>query len=255
MLLRLSGGPGRSGGSGRSGFALGAMVCGVVVVAFGPVNAARAHDSAQVGIRLDSASNRLVTREYFGSMFFGADDRVFGGDFSIVLGKAFGDEPGFGAPMGLLPEGQHLRVSITKPLQIWAGSLFVPFSARLRMEDPSGMEPTIISPTTPMDLGSAPSMNLHAHAGEMLHFHPDYYLTDSSGTRAAPNGIYLAEMVLTAPDSSIGASDPFWLVLNLGRPHAEHDEVKDWTRQNVVPTPAPAALVLALGLVAARRRR
>ena len=225
-----------------------AVVSGLLVLsASGGV---RAHDAAQVGLRVDDAG-RLVTRAYFGGTAFGGDDRVFGGTLDLVAGVPTGDEPAIAAPAGTFTAAGHLRIAFTQPLQIWVGSFFAPYAGRVQAAASSGS--SAWTPTVPLDAALAPGIDLPVTGDSDLHEHPTYTLAGAFG-RQAPTGIYLAEAVALGPDLDLLASEPFWIVFNFGRPHAEHDAVKDWARENLVPAPACAAPI-SLGLLAAGRRR
>lgn len=215
---------------------------------------ARAHDEPQVGLRVDAAANRLVTRAYFGGGYFSSDERVFAAEFAVVGGQAVSDEPAFAAPADTFTAAGEVRIALTKPVEVWAGSFFVPFDLTLSVEDPftGAVARSPSEPTTP---DAAPAFALAVAPGAMLMQHFDFTLSGPGG-RLVPNGIYLAEGVALAPDLGVGASEPFWIVMNLGRPHEEHDAAKIWARENLVPTPGTALLaVLGTWLLAPGRAR
>lgn len=212
---------------------------------------ALAGPAADLGIQV-SPTGQIFTAEWdHTTSTIGSPERVFAGELTLVAGKVFGDEPGYGGPAGSFASAGTLQFNLTRQLRQWNGSGFDFSSVRLNVEDDGGS----FSVWSPALDGDAPSTFTLAVGTSEVHQHYSNYLTAADQLAPAPVGIYLVELTIGSTDLSLATSEPTWLVLNYGLNEADHDAAKEYVEANIVPAPASAALLGLAGLLAARRRR
>ena len=147
------------------------------------------------------------------------------------------DGPGIGgvaADLGL-PVNSVLSMNMNAGLDIWNGNGF----------DASGS--SMFVEYGPSSMSSATGGHLDFLISDDYDLHPIYMIDP-----AADTGAYLLEFSFSM-DGFI-ASDPFWIVFNLGMDDEEFEESVEWVEANLVPAPGGLALI-AVSLVAQRRRR
>lgn len=174
-------------------------------------------------------------------------ERVFAGELIDLSGTVSGDEPGYFAEPGTLA-GAPVGFNIRKALRSWDVAL-----QELTQISPLSMTlsaPLLGSVTTPGTdpLTPVPGLSVVIPAGG-LDFHFDQMLSAN-----AP-GIYLLELELWTNAPGVGASLPYWIVLNYDMPEPEHEAAVEWVHENLVPAPGSLATMLLAGGLAMRRRR
>lgn len=211
---------------------------------------------AHFDIWLQPIGSRIVT----GSITEGspgnpvsAIERIFGAE----LGEddAFphsATEPGIQALAGPLTAGMTWSFNIVQSLGAWNGAGFDPAAETMTI----GFGPA--SATTAS--GFVPGFNFTGEPTGLLHDHFDFTLNAASPlSGGAPgDGVYLLalEFLSVNGSTSYAASDPVFIVFNLGMDEEMHESAIEWTQQNLVPAPAPLALLaLAIGIAPRRRRR
>jgi hypothetical protein len=108
------------------------------------------------------------------------------------------------------------------------------------------------------------SMSIGAIAGGRIHKHADSLIGSGGsgstfGTLGAADGFYAFGATLSVPGSGLLASDPIYLVYNVGMSEALHDQAIDFYNVQVVPEPSSLALAglgaVGAGLAALRSRQ
>lgn len=187
--------------------------------------------------------------------------RVYGYDFGEdPADPFFAQDPGFNAPAGSgLPGGSQLRFNLLSSLTYWNGagtptftapaeSLIFSFGASTRtITGSSGSQSGFSLQTVAAD-GSA-----HRHLNAFLNGTDGNAVPASVDGVEAAAGVYVLAMELTSSDSSILASDPFYIVFNNGLEEAQHDEAIDFVQSTLVPE--PTSMLGLVTLIGRRRRR
>lgn len=183
-------------------------------------------------------------------------ERVFAAELFEQGGLVFTDEPGWLGPFdnvgqGFAP-GTSLGFNIRRALRTWNGDDFLggPAAERMRLYDSGPGTNIAFTPLTDVPVpGFAVVANAAVHATGGFDEHPFYELVTHTP------GIYLLELEIWASDVSIAPSDPLWIVFNYESSEPEHEEAIEWVEANLVPAPGTLGVLLALPLMARRRRR
>jgi hypothetical protein len=148
--------------------------------------------------------------------------RVFGATLGVTFAN-FTDNPGFDCVPGTFPVPSRNGFRILDSLRVWDGSDFHLIAAPTMEVAFSTL--SVTSPPTP---STVEGFTLAVGSNGEWHRHLEYTL----GSPADP-GIYLLQLQLYSNSGGIGASLPFWLVFNQGRPTSEHEAAVTWVRFNL----------------------
>jgi hypothetical protein len=107
-----------------------------------------------------------------------------------------------------------------------------------------------------MSIGAIAAGRMHKHANSLIGSGGSGANFDTPG---AANGFYAFGATLSVPDSGLLASDPIYMVYNVGMSEALHDQAIDFYNVQVVPEPSSLALAgigaVGAGLAALRSRQ
>ena len=107
-----------------------------------------------------------------------------------------------------------------------------------------------------MSIGAIGTGRIHKHADSLIGSGGSGANFDTPG---AANGFYAFGATLSVPGSGLLASDPIYMVYNVGMSEALHDEAIDFYSVQVVPEPSSLALAglgaVGAGLAALRSRQ
>jgi hypothetical protein len=202
----------------------------------------------------------------------------------LVFGYDFGEDPadpwvigdpGFNngssftgsfANSGLLPASGNLTLSVYGgsygSLQYWNGvgsPAFAPVTGGTEIILDSGTPFLRIGGSTTsgsMSIGAIAAGRMHKHANSLIGSGGSGANFDTPG---AANGFYAFGATLSVPDSGLLASDPIYMVYNVGMSEALHDQAIDFYNVQVVPEPSSLALAgigaVGAGLAALRSRQ
>jgi len=175
-------------------------------------------------------------------------ERVFGaelGEDPLFPFSAF--EPGFQALAGPLTAGMTWSFNITSPLGQWNGNGFDLPDETMRLD---------FGPATATTgAGFVPGFSFNGFSDGLIHEHFDFTLLP--GAVGDPDaGIFLLALEFSGVNgaTSYAASDPVYLVFNLGQSEEDHEAAIEWVQGNLVPAPGALSL-LALSVLSIGRRR
>jgi len=175
-------------------------------------------------------------------------ERVFGAELGEDAQFPFSAfEPGIQALGGSLTAGMTWSFNIVSPLGQWNGNGFnVPDETMQLDFGPA-------SATT--GAGYVPGFSFTGFPDGLLHDHFDFTLLPG-GVGDPDAGIYLLALQFAGVNSatSYAASDPVYLVFNLGQSEEDHDAAIEWVQGNIVPAPG-TFLLLTLGILSTGRQR
>lgn len=178
--------------------------------------------------------------------------RVFSAEFGESGLPGFADDPGFFS-VGVFDEGTSIGFNVRDALRVWNGANFDAISSStVSLAFASGV-PGSPEVTTPAAAGqSVPGFEfVTAEAMGLFDQHIDLTLSDPMTP-----GVFLLQLELfigTGRGST--TSLPFWVVMGNEADPADLDAAIAYTEAFIVPAPGPMALLAALGVIAARRRR
>lgn len=134
--------------------------------------------------------------------------------FGIELGSlARTTDPGYDTDSGIFVPDTEIAYFIRKALRKWDGSDFETIPAervRISFGPVPGISTPLSDPAEPLE-----GVYVGTSAGEWhTHYVFRLELGGSPATGAASDGVYLLELELRTIDGGVGASDPFWLVID-----------------------------------------
>lgn len=209
-----------------------------------------------------------------GQIVTGAHDDGTGEDIAVVraYGYDFGEDPadpyfigdpGFNAEAnsGLTP-GSQLRFNVLGSLEYWNGTTASPSFAATPADESIrfnfGASNALVTDAS----GSQAGFTLQTvQPNGSVHRHLNTYLNGADGNAVAGDGvepaagIYAVKLELTSSDSTIAASEPFYLVFNNGLEEAPHEQSIEFLSALLVPEPSSMTLLAAGSLVLRRRRQ
>lgn len=171
--------------------------------------------------------------------------RVFGSELGADLAFPYSAfEPGFQTHGAGFGSSTQLTFTIADPLGAWNGDGFDPADETMTIE---------FGPQSATSgAGPMPGFDFFTDSAGTLHDHFDFTLNAGANPDPDP-GIYLLSLSIAGVSPSYAASDPFYIVFNLGQTEEDHDAAIAWVEENIVPGPS-VAWVFAAGLGVKRRR-
>ena len=222
------------------------LTSAVVAVALA-APAARAGEEEHFDIWVHAQGNQIVT----GSI---SEDGTPLNDIHYVFGAELGEdllfpfsatEPGFQTDAAGFGSLTTLTFTILDSLRQWNGDGFD--------QTTSTMDIAYGPASVQTGAGPVAGFNFATDANGYMHDHFEFTL---QGVADDPMpGIYLLSLSMSGVSPQYGASNPFYLVFNLGMSEIDHDLAIDWVQENLVPAPGALAVFSLLGLGGRRRRR
>ncbi len=176
---------------------------------------------------------------------------VFGMELGEDLNDPFySEEPGFDNFAGTFTAPSSVGFNFARSIAKWNGSGFVDVANTMTATKAIGSDTL----TATSGSGWAPGIMLPVEANGEWHEHYGWTLNGIGG--ADPEvGVYRLALRMVSDDSSLTASNEFWVIVNNGDSEENHDAAIDYSYE-AVPEPA-TMLALGSGFAAllARRRR
>jgi hypothetical protein len=200
-----------------------------------------------IGLRLEGGVISTWEAEHSPLQFI-RPERVFVGDLHLHGGIVEGDEPGFVIEAASALGGHRLGFNIRRAARVWdpiIGNYNTISPLPITME-----RPLIGQVMTPLSDPAAPLTGLSfiVPTGG-ADFHYEFVLGGNTP------GLYLLELEKWSEAPGAGTSLPFWVILNYDSPGLQEEAAFAWVQANLVPSPGSAAVLIASGLLAFRRRR
>lgn len=152
-------------------------------------------------------------------------ERVFGATFGDTGIARFTTNPGIEALPGTFVAGSRLGFNAVAGLRRFTGS---------SVETVTDERLEVKFLTLVRDIGAEPvaGFDLAVQSNGGFHRHFNFTLK-SAGAKLPASGIYVAELELYSTDGTTGASTPFWIVFNDGRPAEELTDALAWVEENL----------------------
>lgn len=206
---------------------------------------------AHQDIWLTTSGNKLMT----GEEPLGGDPFTPAYVFGMDLGEDpndpyYSEDPGFDTAVGAFSAGSSIGFEFMRAVAKWNGSTFVNVANTFTASKAVGG--TTLSATS--GSGWAPGFSLDVASDGTWHEHFGWTL-NGIGSANPETGVYRLAIRMVTSNTSLTASDEFWVIVNNGDTELNHDAAIDYAIQTVPEPATMTALGLAFGALAARKRR
>lgn len=192
-------------------------------------------------IGLQVSTEAVLTTHTISQGGIGPQTRVFRASFGDTGISGFTSNPGFDAQPGTFTVGYRIGFDVGKPLLVWNGSGFETTDADGPLVG-ERLKISFVSLSTTTGATAIPGFSLAVQSDGGWHRHLAFTLLPKTGTPSPDAGVYLLELQLWSNDPTLQPSERIWLVMNNGRPLAEHEAAEAWVIANLLPTPCLADL-------------